>query len=180
MSDIDSVSSSAPGYRVAVGISHAADFALGAVAAAVLFAMMAVTAVDVVGRYFFNSPLQGGYEFTQLLMLSLVFAGLPTVTRRSDHVSVGLFNHLFRGTIGVVRDAIVALIVAVAAAYLAWRLYLLGGRFAGFGDVTATSRIPLAPFAYAGAGAMVLTARASLILLAEALLRGRSNGDGTQ
>jgi TRAP-type transport system small permease protein len=173
MSDTENLGSREPEYRVAVGVSRAADFALGAIAAAVLFGMMSVTAVDVVGRYLFNSPLQGGYEFTQLLMLALVFAGLPTVTRRSEHVTVGLFDKAFKGWLLVARDSIIALLVAAAAAYLAWRLYLLGNRFSGFGDVTATVRIPLAPFAYAGAGAMVLTAIASFILLLEVLLRGR-------
>jgi TRAP-type transport system small permease protein len=128
----------------------------------------------VVGRYVFNAPLQGGYEFTQLLMLALVFAGLPTVTRRSDHVTVGLFNNAFKGRVRLIRDTLIALIVAVAATYLGWRLYLLGNRFASFGDVTATLRIPLAPFAYGGALAMLLTAAASFILLAEAFVRERT------
>jgi TRAP-type C4-dicarboxylate transport system permease small subunit len=168
MSDIDNLGSREPEYRLAASVSHAADQVLGAVAAAILFAMMAVTSVDVTGRYLFNSPLQGGYEFTQLLMLSLVFAGLPTVTRRGDHITVGLFNNAFQGIVRKLRDSIIALVVAVASAYLAWRLYLLGGRFALFGDVTATVRIPLAPIAYAGAGAMVLAAVAALLRLADA------------
>jgi TRAP-type transport system small permease protein len=173
MSDFDDIARPQPVYRVAARVSRLADTVLGAIAAAILFAMMAVTAVDVVGRYLFNSPLQGGYEFTQLLMLSLVFAGLPTVTRRSDHVTVGLFSNAFKGPVRVARDVTIALIVAVAAAFLAWRLYLLGGRFAGFGDVTATTSIPLAPVAYGGSAAMVLTAIASLLLLLEAFTRGR-------
>jgi TRAP-type transport system small permease protein len=173
MSDSDNIERPQPVYRVAAQASRWADTVLGAIAAAILFAMMSVTTVDVLGRYLFNSPLQGGYEFTQLLMLALVFAGLPTVTRRSDHVSVGLFANAFKGKVRVARDVVIALIVAIAAAFLAWRLYLLGGRFAGFGDVTATTGIPLAPVAYGGAFAMVLTAVASLILLVEALLSHR-------
>lgn len=171
MSNFDNLERPEPVYLVAARASHWADTVLGAIAAAILFAMMGVTAIDVAGRYLFNSPLQGGYEFTQLLMLSMVFAGLPTVTRRSDHVAVGLFANAFTGKIRIARDVVIALIVAVAAAFLAWRLYLLGGRFAGFGDVTATTGIPLAPLAYAGAGAMVLTAIASIILLLEAFSR---------
>jgi TRAP-type C4-dicarboxylate transport system permease small subunit len=172
MSDIDNIARPGPDYRVAAKASHLADTVLGAIAAVVLFAMMAVTAVDVTGRYLFNSPLQGGYEFTQLLMLSLVFAGLPTVTRRYDHVTVGLFNNAFKGRLRIARDVSIAVIVAVAAAYLGWRLYLLGGRFSGFGDTTATVRIPLAPFAYGGAFAMLLTALASVVLLVESFKRG--------
>jgi TRAP-type C4-dicarboxylate transport system permease small subunit len=174
MSDSVNLGNPGPDYRVAGTLSRAADLVLGAAAAAVLFGMMSVTAVDVIGRYLFNSPLQGGYEFTQLLMLALVFAGLPTVTRRSDHITVGLFNNAFRGWVRPTRDALIALIVAIAATYLGWRLYLLGNRFSGFGDVTATLRIPLAPFAYGGALAMLLTAAASVILLVEAFTRYRT------
>ena len=175
MSDFDQLRRSEPEYRVVAQVSRAADLLLSAIAAAILFAMMSVTAVDVFGRYLFNAPLQGGYEFTQLLMLALVFSALPTVTRRSDHVTVGLFNNAFKGPLAVARDVLIALIVAVSAAYLAWRLYLLGGRFAGFGDTTATVRIPLAPFAYGGAVAMTLTALASFALLIEAFSRDRRN-----
>jgi len=167
MSDIDNLGSREPEYRLAAWSSRMADAVLGTIAAAILFAMMAVTAVDVTGRYLFNSPLQGGYEFTQLLMLAVVFAGLPTVTRRNEHITVGLFSNAFRGWGKIVRDGIIALIVAVVSLYLAYRLYVLGNRFAGFGDVTATTGVPLAPIAYMGAGAMVLSALASLVLLAE-------------
>lgn len=172
MSDIDNLKRDEPDYRIGAGVSRLADTALGAVSAAILFVMMAVTAVDVCGRYFFNSPLQGGYELTQILMLSVVFAALPSVTRRTEHISVGLFENAFRGRARSLRDAIIALAVVAGSAYLAWRLYILGGRFSAFGDTTATSRIPLAPFAYAGAGAMGLCALAALVQAAEAFLPG--------
>jgi TRAP-type C4-dicarboxylate transport system permease small subunit len=139
----------------------------------ILFGMMAVTTVDVLGRYLFNSPLQGGYELTQLLMLSLVFAALPLITRRSEHITVGLFEQAFHGRARNLRDAIIAAVVVMGSAYLAWRLYVLAGRFSSFGDTTATSRIPLAPFAYAGAMALALCSAAGLLLTIEALTARR-------
>jgi TRAP-type C4-dicarboxylate transport system permease small subunit len=39
---------------------------LGLFAAAVLFLMMTITAVDVTGRYFFNNPQAGGFEITEI------------------------------------------------------------------------------------------------------------------
>jgi TRAP-type C4-dicarboxylate transport system permease small subunit len=173
MTDTGSSGPPEPTYRVAATASRAADVVLGAVAAAVLFAMMALTTVDVIGRYVFNSPLRGAYELTQLLMIGLIFAGLPTVTRRADHITVGLFNNAFRGWVRTARDAIIALIVAVGASYLAWRTYGLAMRFSVFGDVTASAKIPLAPIAFAGAAALLLSALAALVLVAEALVRGR-------
>ena len=103
-------------------------------------------------------------------MLSLVFAALPSVTRRTEHITVGLFENAFTGWMRAARDTVIALTVAVCAVYLAWRLYVLAGRFDAFGDTTATSRIPIAPFAYGGALSMMLCAAASLVLAAEAVL----------
>lgn len=170
MSDIDNLRQAEPEYRVGYSASRFADLFLGSVAAAILFAMMLVTAVDVIGRYFFNSPLQGSYELTQLLMLSLVFAALPSVTRRTEHITVGLFENAFTGWMRNARDMVIAFAVAVCSVYLAWRLYVLAGRFDAFGDTTATSRVPIAPFAYGGALSMILCAVASLVLTVEALL----------
>ena len=68
-----------------------ADALLGVVASAILFAMMALTVVDVVARYVFSRPLRGAFEITELLLLALIFAGLAAVlgcsTRRALSVS---------------------------------------------------------------------------------------------
>jgi hypothetical protein len=53
---------------------------LGGLASALLFFMMALTFVDVVGRYLFNTPVYGGFEMTEVALATLIFAGLPLVT----------------------------------------------------------------------------------------------------
>src|SRR5712691_5124568 len=53
------------------------DRVLGAAAAGLLFFLMALTTADVIGRYIFNWPLRGAFEITELLLLTLIFAGLP-------------------------------------------------------------------------------------------------------
>lgn len=50
---------------------------LEAVIALCLLAMVALTVFDVAGRYFFNMPLSGGYEISEILMGLTVFAALP-------------------------------------------------------------------------------------------------------
>src|SRR5258707_10984481 len=65
---------------------------LGYAAAAVMLFLMLLTCVDVVGRYFLNKPLTGGFELTEVLLASLIFAGLPLVTLRGDHITVDLFD----------------------------------------------------------------------------------------
>ena len=52
--------------------------------------------IDVVGRYFFSMPVTGGFEMTEILLASLIFAGLPLVTLRDDRVGDGPFNRQVR------------------------------------------------------------------------------------
>ena len=61
----------------------------------ILFALMVITLLDVVGRYFLNAPLAGAFELTRLAMGLLVFSALPLVTARERHIVVSLFDPLF-------------------------------------------------------------------------------------
>ena len=64
----------------------------GGLASVMLFFLMAVTVVDVTGRYVFNAPLPGSSEITELLMAVLVYTGLPGVSRLEKHISVDLLD----------------------------------------------------------------------------------------
>ena len=57
-----------------------------------LFGLMVLTTVDVIGRYIFNWPLRGAFEITELLLLTLIFAGLPLVSRADEHVTLDFID----------------------------------------------------------------------------------------
>lgn len=60
-----------------------------------LAAMMLLTTVDVVGRYFFSAPVLGAYEITEYLMLITVFAFLALAQAEKAHINVDIvFNRL--------------------------------------------------------------------------------------
>ena len=67
---------------------------LGGFAAVMLAILVGLTVVDVVGRYFFNAPIPGGYEITQILMAAIIFGGLPAVSRLESHITVDLLDGL--------------------------------------------------------------------------------------
>jgi TRAP-type C4-dicarboxylate transport system permease small subunit len=69
-------------------LERRADAVLGVAASAILFSMMLLTFVDVVARYLFNFPLRGGFEVTELMLLVLIFAGLPLVSHADEHVTM--------------------------------------------------------------------------------------------
>ena len=49
---------------------------LGYVAGILLFCLMTLTCIDVIGRYFFNTPVTGGFELTEMMLAALIFFGL--------------------------------------------------------------------------------------------------------
>jgi len=55
-------------------------------AAVALLGIMLLMLVDVAGRYLFNAPVPGAGEVIELLMGITVFAALPLVTARGEHV----------------------------------------------------------------------------------------------
>lgn len=147
------------------GIASLFEKLLGGLAATVLFAMMALTIIDVAGRYLFAQPVPGGFELTQVLLALLIFVGLPLVSARDGHVAITLTDRWFGARSGRLRDRVVALLSAVVAGVIAWRLWVLADRLGGYGDVFEFIGLPKAPLAYtmsllAGITAAVLLSRA--------------------
>lgn len=96
---------------------------LGLVVAVLLFAMAALTFVDVVGRDAFNAPIPGTFETVGLLLGIVAFAAFPMVTLSERHITVDLFDHFIRGRFRRVRDVIVMLGTAAMAGFMAERLW---------------------------------------------------------
>ena len=135
---------------------------LGAVAALLLFFMMMLTTVDVVMRYVFNSPIGASFEVTELSLGILIFAALPLVTLKDEHVGIDLIDLVLPPVVILLLRRAVNLVMAVCLFVLAWRLWLAGERFLSYGDITATAEIPIYPFYYIMA---VLTGFSALIIL---------------
>lgn len=118
---------------------------LGGIAAVVLFFMMALTLVDVLGRYLFDWPIPGGFEMTEVALATLIFAGLPLVTGREEHVTVDLFDRLIPAGVRPVRDALISLLAGVVVAMIGYHVWLKALESRQYGDITATIHIPLWP-----------------------------------
>jgi len=138
--------------------------ALGVVAAVVLFCLMTLTCVDVVGRYFFNNPVYGAFEITEMLLAGLIFSGLPLVTVRGDHVTVDLFEAVTPNWLFRVQHAVACLVCSVATGYLAWRLWARAVGMDLAGETTAQLKLKLAYLTYGMSILMALTAVAFLVL----------------
>jgi len=135
----------------------------GLLAGAALFAIMALTFLDVLGRKFADRSITGSLEMTELLMVIVIFAALPLVSLRGEHVVFdSMDSHMPAAALRVQKAIINALIgvMLLALGYLMWRT---GGDFVQSGETTAQLKLAKAPFIY---GMAVLCALSGLIHLA--------------
>jgi TRAP-type C4-dicarboxylate transport system permease small subunit len=121
---------------------------LGVAASAILMGMMLLTVVDVVARYVFSRPLRGAFEVTELMLLVLIFAGLPLVSFTDEHAVMDFIDRVLGA--GALRG-LQRLVQAVSAAFmflLAWLVWLKADRVWAYRDSTDVLRIVYGPFVY--------------------------------
>jgi len=125
-----------------------ADVVLGAAAAGILLAMMLLTVVDVVARYVFNRPVRGAFEVTELMLVVLIFAGLPLVSFTGEHAVMDFIDRVLgpraqRGLERLVQLACAAFLFLLTG--LMWRK---ADRIWAYRDATDVLRIVYGPFVY--------------------------------
>jgi TRAP-type C4-dicarboxylate transport system permease small subunit len=138
---------------------------LGAAAAAVLFAMMVLTCTDVIGRYFLSQPVYGAFEITEMLLAALIFAGLPLVTLRNEHITVDVLDPITPEWVYRIQHVAACLLGAISTGYLAWRLWIRAASLHAAGETTAQLKFKLAYLTYAMSLLMALTAVALVLLV---------------
>jgi TRAP-type C4-dicarboxylate transport system permease small subunit len=136
------VTASAPEWK------RRADALLGVAASAILFAMMLLTVVDVVARYGFRKPVRGAFEVTELLMVVLIYAGLPMVALADEHAVMDFVDRLLgrRGQQALQRA--VQLVNAAFMFLLTWLMWRKADRIWAYRDATDVLRILYGPFVY--------------------------------
>jgi TRAP-type C4-dicarboxylate transport system permease small subunit len=133
------------------------DRVLGAAAAVLLFGLMALTTADVIGRYILNWPLRGAFEVTELLLLTLIFAGLPLASRADEHVTLDFIDLTLSERGRLLLRRLIDLVCGVIILGLAWRVWIKAGKIAGYGDTTEVLRLPVGPFVYFMAAMVAVT-----------------------
>lgn len=94
------------------------------IAAVVVFVLMALTAVDVGGRYVLNAPVPGASFLAAALMGVMIFVALPLVTVRDEQLRAGLLDHLFKGAAKRFKERlvfVVSFLTLCALTYVLWR-----------------------------------------------------------
>lgn len=146
---------------------------LGVMAALFLFAMMWLTFIDVWGRYLFNAPVPGGFEVTELMMATLIFAGLPLVTLSGEHVTVDFVSQRLSSRVRDFCDTVISAGCAVMMAVLAYRMWIKAVEQFNYGDQTAALNIPVAPVSFFMCAAIAFTCLLLVVLSWDCLRRTR-------
>ena len=143
------------------------DLLCGLLSALALFAIMALTFFDVIGRKAASSSIPGSLELTELLMVVVIFAALPLVSRRGEHVEFDSLDPYLPLWVRRVQAVIVHLVCAAALLGLGWLMWSTGSQFAQTGETTAQLQIPKYPFIHGMGVLCALTGLVHLALLRE-------------
>ncbi len=139
---------------------------LGLISCLLLFSMMAVTFIDVGGRYVFARPLPAAYEIIAFTMPGIIFCGLPMVNYREGHVTIDLLDALVPRSWIRWQSLFVNLFAMVVMGFIAWRLAVRSADHFRFNEITHELYIKL--WIFSGMAA-VLSAVATLMFLINAV-----------
>ena len=120
----------------------------GLLAGIALFAIMALTFLDVGGRKLLNNSITGSLEMTELLMVIVIFGALPLVSERGEHVVFDSLDPYLPEAIKKVQRVLVHLLCGGALLALGWLMWQTGTDFLQTGETTAQLKILKAPFIY--------------------------------
>jgi TRAP-type C4-dicarboxylate transport system permease small subunit len=154
------------------------EMACGVLSAAALFAIMMLTFFDVLGRKLADNSIPGSLEMTEVLMVVVIFASLPLVSLRGEHVLFDSFDSYLPAGVLRAQKAIVHLLLAAALVALGVLMWQEGGLFAQSGETTAQLKLAKAPFIY-GMAVMCALAGAVHIALIFAPPPELAEGEGT-
>lgn len=149
------------------------EWACGTLAGVALFAIMALTFFDVGGRKLASTSIPGSLELTELLMVVVIFAALPLVSLRGEHVVFDSLDRYLPPVLRKVQLAAVQLLCAALLLGLAYLMWQTGADFAQSGETTAQLKLSKAPFIY---GMAVLCALTGLVHLGQLAVAPRDDG----
>lgn len=134
-------------------------------ATATLAAMMFLMAADVVGRYFFNSPISGGLEMIEYMMAIIVPLSVAYCAMQGAHVSVELLVDRLPRRVQFILKIITTGLSIFLVGLISWQNFLYIGDFYRSNLTSAVLKLPAFPFVAATAVGMTVFAIVMFIQL---------------
>ena len=131
------------------GLKQAGAFALTA--------MMLLTCIDVIGR-FFGRPIFGAVEVVSLLATVCLACAMPLTHAAKGHVGVDLLMRRIRPDNQAVVDLTAGLATLILFLIVAWRMFLYGASLRASGEVSMTLQLPTYLLVYLVGAAFIVLA----------------------
>lgn len=122
------------------------SYCLAMVAGAAILLMMILTCADVFLRYFFNAPIEGALDLTQMLMVIVVFFALAYCGWTGGHIVVDLLRELIPAKILVPLAVAVNATGAAMMLTIAWQSIVTARAYMQTGETPMTLLVPKYPF----------------------------------
>jgi TRAP-type transport system small permease protein len=137
-----------------------------ALSAAALFGIMGLTLVDVVARKLLSGSVPGSLEVTELLLVVVIFAGLPLVSLHGEHVVFDSLDPVLPRAVRRVQCLVIDLLCAAGLGGIAWVMWIKAGQMLEYGDKTQQLGLTLGWFVYLMSVLLFIAAAVHLLLLA--------------
>jgi TRAP-type C4-dicarboxylate transport system permease small subunit len=154
-----------PGVRALQAAKRMLGVLCSALAALALFAIMGLTLVDVTARKLLSGSIPGSLELTELLLVAVIFAGLPLVSLQGEHVVFDSLDALLPRALRRVQGFVVDALCALALAGLAALMWTKGTQMLQYGDTTPQLKLTLGWFVYVMSVLLYCSAAVHALLL---------------
>jgi len=129
-------------------------------------AMMMITiSVDVILRYFFNSPIDGSLEIIQFILVLTILLAIPYTTVKRQHVAIDIVTSKLSKKARTRLDSLMVFISLILCSLVVWRSLQYAGLKHRTGEISTVLSIPLAPLVYVVAFGFALVACVLIVQL---------------
>lgn len=149
---------------------------LKSVSAVATFLIMMIAVIDVVGRTFFQFPLLGSMELTEVAMAVLVFPMFPYIMLRDSHLNVEMIYRRTSDGTQALLSVFCWSLSLVYTALLAWQLSIIALEKMHIRENTFSYDLPLWVFIGLGAVCLGLFTLAILVHAVVAFRQALCNG----
>ncbi len=146
------------------------DRVLLGLAGLVMFLMMALTFIDVVGRYLVRSPVPGTFEMIQFLLPWLIFSVLPVITKEETHITVTVLDGVVSERVRWIQGLVIQIVSGAVIGLVSVALWRQGTALTAGGYISGYLEWPLGPVAYALSALCFLTLLVQLGKIGTALM----------
>ncbi|SDI98862.1 TRAP transporter small permease [Alteribacillus bidgolensis] len=109
------------------------------------FVMLLIT-FDVIGRFFFNQPITGSFELTELGSAILVFFTFAITHKYKEHIAIGFAVDKMPHRVRHIIEGCIEWFIFVVIAFMSWHILNEAIRTMGRNVTTSDLSLPVYPF----------------------------------